>query len=360
MSRLPGFIKKGVRWVRARHTHVIAHASEGGSVAMFGDAGMRATLEEVYLGETSCRLQNSWHTDSLSSAMRRLSHRHGLAVCPATRLDSAQAKHALLVPRYVCMAIDLPETQQAFVSGLGSSAKADLRRISKQAFETQVCHDASVLAEFHARFHVPAIKSRHGARAYPASLADLEAAFAMEGAELLQVFLDGEWVGGVLNRADPVNYRLMRLGWQQGREDLLRKGVVNALYHACIERAFSLERHTLILGGTLPFLEDGVFAYKAKWGARLDVGETLYADSAWHVDPAHPHFRRFLQTHTLIARGANGRLVAYGARPPRIDRTYAPVMASLSAWYRLTGSPDHTRVLPAEVPAILHPWFVAD
>lgn len=357
MSLLTGFIKKGLRWFRTRHMHVVAHASHGGSVAVFGDPRMRAVLEEVYLGETSCRLQKGWHAGSPAAAMRRLSHRHGLAVCPAAELGSTDAKHALIVPRYVCLAIDFPSTLPAFIAGLGSSAKADLRRISKRAFETRVCRDAGVLPEFHARFHVPAIQGRHGARAIPATLDDIQKAFAMDGAELLQILLDGEWVGGVINRADPVNYRLMRLGWLLGREDLMRKGVVNALYHASIERAFALEKRTLILGGTLPFFEDGVFAYKAKWGARLDSGETTYGDTAWHVDPAHPHFRSFLQKHTLVARGADGRLVAYGAQPPRQDRTYAPVMASLAAWYRLTDSPDPGRVLPQEVPAALHPWF---
>jgi hypothetical protein len=355
-------IRKNFQRLSAPYVHVVAHAPDGAAVATFGAPKLHAHFARVFLGaDVKPELRPGLHRREAGPAMRQLARRHGLAVGVAADLSPGALEGALIVTRFVCLTIDLPKTWDAFTRTLGSSALDDLRRVRNQGFQVRITRDPACVGEFHSRLHLPTIKSRHGDEAMPASLALLQELLAAENTELIQVFLGERWVSGVLTRKEERGYRLIRLGWLQGDPELLRRGVIAAVYHASLRRAFELGQQTLILGGTLPYFEDGVFAYKAKWGARLDHARTTSEPIAWHLDPAHPNARRFLQTHTLIASAPGGRFVAYSAKPPRTERSYAPALASLSAWYRLLDRPDPALGTTDDaVPRALQPWFTSE
>ncbi len=355
-------IRKHYRRLSAPYIHVVAQAPDGAAVAIFGATRLHAHFARIFLGDdVKPALRQGLHRREAGPAMRRLARRHGLAVGVAADLSPAALEGALIVTRFVCLTMDLPPTWEEFTRNLGSSALDDLRRVRSQGFQVRITRDPACVGEFHSRLHLPTITSRHGDEAMPAPLSLLQELLAAEDTELIQVFLGERWVSGVLTRKEEGGYRLMRLGWLQGDSDLLRRGVIAAVYHACLRRAFEIGQRTVIFGGTLPYFEDGVFAYKAKWGARLDHARTTSEPIAWHLDPSHPHARRFLETHTLIANAPGGRFVAYSAKPPRTERTYAPALASLSAWYRLLDRPDPALSTTDEaVPRALQPWFTSE
>ncbi|AKC81784.1 hypothetical protein IMCC26134_01565 [Verrucomicrobia bacterium IMCC26134] len=355
-------IKRRLGRLRTACLHVVAHAPDGSAVAVFGSTYLEAHFSRTFLGEDVLPvLRRGLHLREAGPALRRLARRHGLAVGVAANLPPAAHEGALLLPHFVCLTIDLPATWEAFNRTLGPSALDDLRRVRNQGFQVRITRDPACVDEFYQRLYYPTITSRYGSEAIPASLADLHRLLADEQTELVQIFLGERWVAGVLNRATAGAYRMHGMGWLQGDPDLLRKGVTAAVYQASLRRAFELGRRTCILGGTIPYLEDGVFAYKAKWGARLDHAQTILNMVVLHLDPAHPHTRRFLQTHTLIASAPGGRFVAYSAKPPRTDRTYAPALASLSAWYRLLDHPDPSlSTSDPAVPRDLQPWFTSE
>ncbi|MFA6961006.1 MAG: hypothetical protein WC205_09665 [Opitutaceae bacterium] len=355
--------QKRLRRFRNYHVHVTATGSDGSAVTVFFRApGVRAVFERVYLGgDTPPRVHNGWHARDLGPAMLRVARRHGLAICLPDRLVPELRSEALIVPQYVCLSIPLEPTYAALVDNLGSSASADLRRVRKHDFNVRITRDDAHLAEFQRRFHAPTINARYGAEGIPATLPELRDMMTPPAAELLQIFIGQTWVAGLVGRSFDDHYRLFRLGWLDGDPGLLQKGVVGAIYDSAIQRTYELGHRKLVAGATLPFLEDGVFAYKAKWGACIDIAETNHRDLAWLINPAHPHLRRFLQTHTVIARGLDGRLVAYGARPPGSDRTYSRVRSSLAAWYQLQDAPDPVKgTKHPEVPPCLQPWFTSE
>ncbi len=363
MLGLTRYLKTRLRRLQNRYGHITAIAPDGRAIVTAGEAlVMQICMSRNYLGNAvSPTLKRGWHARNPAPAFRRLAHRHGLAVYPANSNRPEDRPDALIIPRYVCLSIDLPETYEAYVKGLVSSAKNDLRILKKRGFQIRLTRDPAHLAHFHTHFHTPSVKSRFGAEAYAASLAELTPILEADGGELVQVFKGDQWVAASLASKENDAYRLHRLGWLNGDPELRRQGVIAALYQSRIQRTFELGLRKLILGGTLPFLDDGVFAYKAKWGAHVDAPATTYNNWVWHLNPEHPHLRHFLQTHTIIARGEKGRLVAYSAHPPLTDHAYAPTMTSLSAWYRLLTSPDaDIGTKHPEVPANLRPWFASD
>jgi hypothetical protein len=168
----------------------------------------------------------------------------------------------------------------------------------------------------------------------------------------------GQWLAGTIRCREETAYRSIWIGWKDGDPGILRSEVVTALYMETIERAYEHGKRRVLLGGTLPYLEDGVFAFKARWTARIDPNMNVYQRMAWYLDPTHPQVRRFLERRSIVACGHNGRIVVYSAQAPKTGQTYRETLRSISAWYRLRETPgsssDSTHL---DVPSALRPWF---
>ncbi len=355
-------LKKRLLRLRDRFAYTLALAPDGGAVAFLNAKSLHVHLSRACLGEDvkpawrrRPRLLGTAHT------LRRLARRHGVAVAAQSELPHSIIADTLTVPRFICLSIDLPPVWEDYVKRLGSSARDDLRRVRSQGFEGRITNDSSCAPEFYERFHLPTVLARHGDEALRFNFETVFNDLCSPETELIRIFHQDRWVAGVIGRLQPDGYRLLHLGWLQADPDLLRRGVISAVYHAGLRRAFELGQRKLILGGTLPYLEDGVFAYKAKWGARIDYAGNSSGEFAWLINPAHPNARRFLQTRTLLARTSAGRVVAFSSRTHLTERIYEPALASLSSWYRLLDAPDSARGLrAADVPAALRPWFTEE
>lgn len=362
MSWLPHILQNQIQRMSTHHVLVTSQAADGATIAILDDPGLQDALAIAYLGASAAP---SLHTDYLPAeaapALQKLSKLHGLAICPADVLPPDDRAAALIVPRYVCLSIPLPATLLAYHKNLGATAAAEFALIAAQEFHLRITHDADLLPEFYADFFAPTVAASHGGEPVASTLPELQAILAGEKAEFIQIFLDEQWVAGAMAVREPERYRLVCHGWLNGDSAFLERGARAAVYHAVLDRACNLGVPTLVLGNTLPFLEDPLFAYKTQWGAQLDAQETRSADSAWLLNPAHPHVHRFFEAHTLIARGQDNRFIAFGAAKPLTDATCGPLMGSLSAWYRLLPAPDPaTATTHPEVPALLRPWFVSE
>lgn len=343
-------------------TRVFRSADGSTAFAMAGrDACFEATLARLYLGcaDRPVVLERL-HWGKRSAACARLAARHGLAIQPISA-RTMSGERALVVPRYVSLRIDLPDGLDAHLAGLCTSARNDLRLLRAGGYDFDTAHAPEDLQTFHDDFYLPSIRGRFQAEAVIADRAELAAHYALPGAELLRIRRGGVHVSSALAIDTGETYRLLRFGWLRGDPEVRRRGALAAIYAFALRRTTALGRPTIILGATLPVIEDGVMACKTKWGGRLDVAGSTHGDWLWHIDPAHPDLRRFLQSHTLIARGHGNRLVAYGAKPPPADRAHASLVASLSAWYRLRDTPDGAAgTQNIEVPAGLRAWFAEE
>lgn len=359
---LPHRLKKRLLRLRDRFSYRLAVSPDGSAVGFLNAKSLHTHLSLAYLGEAAPFVwRRGPRLPGTASTLRRLARRHGLAVAIPSELSAAALADTLAVPHFICLSIDLPPAWEDYVNRLGSSARDDLRRVRSQGFEVRIERDPALGPDFYRQFHLPTVLARHGEEALRFSIESVCGTLSAPGGELLRVFHQGRWVAGVVCRLQPDGYRLLHLGWLQGDRDLLRIGVIAAVYHAGLRRAFELGQKKLILGGTLPYLEDGVFAYKAKWGARIDYAGNTSGEFAWLADASHPHFRRFLQSRSLVARTSAGRIVAFSSRTPLAERIYAPALASLTSWYRLLDAPDPALGLrTADVPAALRPWFTEE
>lgn len=347
----------------ARFFHLVIRAPSGTEgFAIFGGHGIRHHFSRVYLGERERhRVRLGFHRAAVTPACRKILRDYGLVVFCGTATPPDLASEVLHVPLMVDMAMPVPATLDGPLARWSRSAQADIAKLRRARFQFDLQRGESWVGEFLAGFYKPSMASRHRLEAYAASESDLRQHARAEGAEFLRIVRDGVWVGGIVNQSTPEGYRLLRLGWREGDPQLLKEGVVAAMYWFSFQRAIELGHRRILPGAAWPYLEDGLIAYKGKWGARLDPTQDRFVNLHLLVDPAHATCRRFLAAHSIVARGSNGDLIVFSGRRPGEVTVPPTVLAGVARWYRWAerrGVSD--AIAREEVPERLRSWLVEE
>lgn len=362
MAAVSSNVASQVRSAVERHVHVIVHSpSTREGFALFGGHRPRHQFSRVYLGAREHRMRFKFHGHTIAGLCRKLVHDYGLVVFCGASTPPDFTHEVVQTPGMVDMKIPIPDAAAGPSRCWSRSALADISKVERGRFRCEVLTGDAWVDEFHRRFYEPSMTERHAREKYTFSPGALRDAAHAPGAEFLRIVRNGVWVGGCLSRSLPDGYQLQRLGWLGGEPQLLKDGVVSAIYWLGIRRALELGYDSFNVGGVAPYLEDGLMFFKGKWGGRLEPFSNRYGEFHLLLDPAHATCRRFLAAHSLVARGVNGDAVVYSARRPSEVKVPRSVVDSVSRWYRWLDrphSPDSfTRT---EVPESLRAWVVEE
>lgn len=172
----------------------------------------------------------------------------------------------LALPRWITSWMKVPEDLREF-GRTHRNAQTDLRRIRVKNFDCHLSREAKDFDLFCEKFHRPHTTARHG------DMTMVSPRWMMR-----YVFRQGmiQWVsrkgeklaGGILTIKGKVLTKRVN-GVLDGRADLLKEGVLSALYVHAMQEAKRLGCTELNMGGSMPSLHDGVFRYKSKWASGL-------------------------------------------------------------------------------------------
>jgi hypothetical protein len=366
-----GLAARGAVWLRAgraaldaqrsRHSHVLLYSADGRTgFALFGGFKTRHRVAAVYLppGEPSCT-RVVLHRPATAALCRALAARWGLVAFYGTSAPAGLEEELLSVPVDISMEMATPDAFEGPAAGWTRSAKANIARVTRGGFSSDVVADADLATEFQRRMHRPAMRARHGAKAYPAGQRAVQRFAREDGSELLRVFKDGRWIAGSLNRSTPEGYRLWIMGWREGDAALRTQGAVSAMYWINFHRAAALGHRRILMGSVEPYLEDGILRYKAHWGATL-------SEPRWRtrfgllLDPSHPACARFLRAHSIVTVGADGRYVVFSGKPPEATDVSPAISRQIARWYVWRDAPSAVPdARSGDVPRSLRPWVSA-
>jgi hypothetical protein len=238
------------------------------------------------------------------------------------------------------------------------SAKNNIRRIRRAGFTCDLQQHRCYVREFYSQMFRPSMAIRHGAEAYLSRRRDLEGLLTAAGGEMMRVMQNGRWVAASVNQSSAEGYRLCKLGWINGDAELLRAGVVSAIYWFNIQRAAALGSSRILFGSVVPCLEDGLLRHKAFWGAGLSPMGRDFGSFRLLLSPPHDDCLRFLKKHSLITRGANGdHVIVSGGTPATVPMAQS-VLVTISRWYQWRDAPVPPGVDAEDVPAALRPWLM--
>ena len=202
--------------------------------------------------------------------------RRARRACPDADITCVQMDHRMqrffhgdrrfFVPAWLTCWMDVPSDVAALKHN--SRLEDDLRRIRKQKFTYQVSTDRATLERFYTAMYLPYIRQNYGERAFVEPYENLQREWS--SCKLISILKQDAAVAGVVLRHDASGHaHAWVLGVRDGDRELVRNGVIAAVYFFFLEYLSSHGYRGLDVGDARPFLRDGVLRYKRKWGARI-------------------------------------------------------------------------------------------
>jgi hypothetical protein len=154
-----------------------------------------------------------------------------------------------------------------------------LRRIRKYNLQYEILTGEGNYNYFRERFYLPYITKRHGDEAFVENLNELWSSTPKPF--LLAVKENGNTVGMSLLRKEGESLQFKRLGLIDGNKEYRNHGVIGALYYFGILEGQRLGCEYFDLGGTRPFLSDGLTKYKLGLGAEFVTRLSRSKEYVW-------------------------------------------------------------------------------
>lgn len=334
MRRLAGTFR------RRRSFMVVQDPRTGAAFASDIDLAGRLHFARVFLGNREGHIvRRQWHLGDRASAAVTLARRHGLVVLPDWTVPADLRPALLRVPRFVALSTGLGDSTGDFLARLPQDRRESVRRLGRRGFRAVVSADPEWAAEFHARYHEPTVRRRHGLEGYVMPAHEIADCVRTGGSEFVQAWLGDKCVAAGTGVRRGSTYHFERIGWLDGDSAWLDLEADAAVIWFRCERARSLGCTRVCFGGTPPYLNDGVFRFKMRWNTELDPEATVWGDHLLLLDPRHGHVQDFLRHHAVIARDSAGRFVALSSSRPHEIPVSPRIRNGLAAWRRLL-APD--------------------
>jgi hypothetical protein len=178
------------------------------------------------------------------------------------------ASRMVNLPYYIAQTAEIPPSGSNLLASFRDlSTTSNLSKIRKAGFDYCISHDPADLEVFYQTMYKPFIQGRHRDAARIPSWPSFKRIH--ENMELLLITKDNKQVAGALNLQTVDCYTGYANGVLNADGQLLRDGVVSAIYWFGIVEAHRRGCSTVNLGTSRPFLKNGVLAYKKKWGGHV-------------------------------------------------------------------------------------------
>lgn len=212
-----------------------------------------------------------------------------------------------VLPWWVSQSVELSRLERFIAASRHTSQR--VRRILRRGYDYEVVRDRASFDEFYHRMYLPTMTARHGEEAYLRG--PLYLWRGLEHGALLMVRRDGRRVAGILNVRSARDAHVMST-WAGGMLDgdlaLVEEDADSACIYFTLMWARGLPTCTQVsLTATRPFLDDGLFRYRKRWGAHVEA-ENAWAEKVLvlRVNRLTDGVRRFLQRNPFIVVGRGG------------------------------------------------------
>jgi hypothetical protein len=169
------------------------------------------------------------------------------------------------VPIWIGGEVDLPGR----IARMQHSKKARkyLQRMRKNETSYEVTRDPEAFDHFYTTMYLPYIKNQYGERSF--SMSHEEMVGKHGNSELFFVKVRGERVAGLILLYENDRVRAWSIGVKDGDRSYVKAGAIKALDYLKYQYLTGRGYKTLHMGGSRPFLLDGVLRPKREQGVRI-------------------------------------------------------------------------------------------
>ena len=193
-------------------------------------------------------------------SLRKIARQHTMVIIDMPRYLGRFFTDGILTDSWVKMVCDLSTpVEDLLKTRIGKEIK------KAQKFQYEFTTEQADLQFFYEKMYLPYIKRRY-ANPMIEKFISMQNDLKNKG-ELCFIKKGDERIAGALFNQTGDTYYLLNLGLMNDR--YLKEGAITAMYYYGMQRASERKVRFIDLGLTRPFLSDGVFSYKRKWGARV-------------------------------------------------------------------------------------------
>jgi hypothetical protein len=178
-------------------------------------------------------------------------------------------RNRMLLPFYVYLILeDTEENWDELKSRFHKSIRDDdIRKVRKYGYEYELSRENRYLEMYYYDMYLPTLKAKHGRLASPISLQRSYQHFRY--GHLFLVKRDGQYVSGSLSNTRGDSMDWISVGVINADSQLMREGAQGAAVYAMIHWANQNGYKRINFGGCWPYVNEGVFRYKRKWGSAV-------------------------------------------------------------------------------------------
>ncbi len=204
---------------------------------------------------------------------------------------------------HVHQVLDLSPSQEGRKKTYNKS-KWTRQIICKNGFSHRISVDLKDFDFFYHRIYLPHLLRHHGPYSYIDDYDDLRSYF--DKGFLLMVLHEARPVSAMLCFAEGDTLVLRRTGILEGDGGFFRMGAQSAAYHFTIQYARENGLRKVDFMHSRPFFNDGVYFYKADWGA--SVQKTIYSEVCVHyfIPRISENIVRFFRDNPAIVQTPQG------------------------------------------------------
>ena len=318
-----------------------AHSDHGFLTA--GSKNERLRFSRLYLDSQEVRAsfipKLSLDQTSFLLEMRQ---RYGLVILDGYRVPKRLDGMVLRIPKFVSLIIDVPIKDEDLLRKLPKDRRMSFKHANSSDVEVKVTRSMDFVSEFIERYHGPAIHLSHGEEGHVLSPRHLRKILQCPDNEFMLLFRGSECIKAGVCLRQGITYRMYTTGWLHGSQENLKGNMQCVGIWKALNRARELTCNVLDLGGTPPFLDDGVFNFKMRWNARLNKSRLTYGSHYLLIDPAHPRIQSFFANHPTIVYDRHNNLCIMSANKPSEVQFRPSILEGVSSWWRLV-SPEEAQ-----------------
>ena len=255
---------------------------------IFSDEPQIKKIEKIHIWNVSKKLiENPYSIDAI------------FIKCDRFYSDYLQRRGLTIIPELISMTLDISESFEKIYNKFNKSAKEEIRRVKKYNYTYEIYQDLDKLKLFYNHMYMPYTYLRHGNLAICANFYTIRHLFE-RGGKLMLVKLDNEYVFGSLLFIKKNTVIGTHAGIMSGQIDCLKKSISAASYYFSIIWAKEKGANFLDFGTCRPFLNDGLFQYKKKWGASIEKSNGNFEIFAFKKCRNSKGIQNFLENNPFI------------------------------------------------------------
>jgi len=202
-------------------------------------------------------------------------------------------------PEFISITLNISEPFEKIYNEFSKSAKEDIRKVKRYGYTYEISRDLDKLKLFYNHMYMPYTYSRHGKLAICANFFTIRHLFE-RGGKLMLIKLDNNYVFGSLFLIRKNTVIGTHAGIMDEQIDFFKKNISAASYYFSIIWAKENGAKFLDLGTCRPFINDGLFQYKKKWGGEIKKTNGTFEIFAFKSNQNSKGMQSFLEKNPFI------------------------------------------------------------